>query len=251
MVKSNAFVTNHLDAPTELRRRQLHGVIDTIAAHYGHVESADPAQSSGGSGEDESPSVRRDRLVDLMERLCEMEKLDLGVARHVLRTCRRYRLRAIVPLLLEHFDSFAPVLNDVVAYLDHVSTRGFLEFNADRIHELCADSATAAIPFGRMWLAELVARSKPLLKQPRFRHWVYQSGEFTAAATAAIALRDVAWARSQRARIDELGPWDRRDLMRASIVLPRDERGPWLTALRKNPLPLLERCMISWAAGEP
>lgn len=251
LVRSNEFVTAHLDAPIQLRRRQLHGVIDTIAAHYAHLESPDADQQLSGSLEDESPRVRRNRLVDLMEGLCEMEKLDLGIARHVLRTCRRYRLRAIVPLLLEHFDSFAPVLNDVVVYLDRVSSRGFLEYNGDRIHELCADSATAALPFGRMWLAELVARSTPLLKQRRFRQWVYQSGEFTAAATASIALRDVAWVRAQRGRIDELGPWDRRDLIRASTILPRDERGPWLRALRENPLPLLERCMVSWAAGQP
>ncbi len=249
LMRSNEFLATHLDAPVAHRRRQLHNDINTITAHYAFLDSVEPHQPLRGPSDDDPPEARRQRLLDLMTGLCEMGELDLGVARHVLRTCRRYRLRAIVPLLLEHFNFFAPVLNDIVFYLDRVSNPSFWDFNADRLHEICVDSATTGLPFGRMWLAELVARAAPLLEQDRFRQWVYQSGEFAAAATAAMAFRDVAWVRAQQSRLDEFGPWDRRDLIRASAILPRDERGPWLDTLRQNPSSLLERCVVSWAAG--
>ena len=250
LTTAEKFLDSHLDAPTERRRRRLHGDIDVIVQPYAFLDAVEPKGHSGELRDKSLADERRNRLLILMNQVCDMEELDLGVARHVLRACRRHRLRAIIPLLLEHFDLFRPVLNDVVFYLDSVGNQSFLDRNADRLHEICVDSATTRIPFGRMWLAELVTRLKPLLEQDRFRRWVYESGEFTAAATAAMVLRDTTWVRAQKARLAELRQRDRRDLIRASAILPRDERLPWLRTVRQGSSSFLEECLVSWASGQ-
>lgn len=60
------------------------------------------------------------------------------------------------------------------------------------------------------------------------------SGDLRHQASAAIVTNDLPWLRGFRSNLDQLGDWDRRAVIGASRILGRDERGAFLTNVRKR-----------------
>ena len=50
--------------------------------------------------------------------------------------------------------------------------------------------------------------------------------------------------------MDDLSPIDRREVIKASVVLPRDERRPWLRNIEQSAYSKLELWIIKWAAAK-
>jgi hypothetical protein len=236
-----------LDEPEEVERRTIHRELSRIR-RLNRYEMDDPG------GEPDIPTDARQRveaLKALMDRVCALSALDLGLARHVLRRCRRYEIRAIVPQLLERLDHFVPVMNDVVLYLRAVANRGMIARNHEALLRALSSRAILDVEWARYWAAHLVVRTWPLLSRPEFQRYVAAHGDLESQAFAALQLRNVAWVRQQRARIDEIGGWPRRQVLRAGLALAADERRHWYRNLLANNRPGAERWLLPWLISQP
>jgi hypothetical protein len=79
---------------------------------------------------------------------------------------------------------------------------------------------------------------------------VMHSPSLAARAQGARTRRDIAWVRSQKADLGNLGAADRRQIMRASLLLARAERVPWLRSLLRNECAIVDRIVIEWLIGQ-
>ncbi len=147
ILDSNQFLLNDLDNPDEVQRRELHKKMEGIGSPYDNFPSQDDSAET-----DLTAKNRIDIIRTMMDEICERNLLDLGLARHVLRLCKRYRIRAIIPKLLDHLEFFAPVMPDVALYLSSISNPRFIERIAARMEKACTDSSSVKLPFVRMWL---------------------------------------------------------------------------------------------------
>jgi hypothetical protein len=230
-----------LDDPNEVERREIHAALGIIDGVNGYDFEDDQPD-----GLPVNVQQRAEILRTLMQRVCDIEPIDLALARRVLRRSRRYKIRAILPQLLDHFDHFAPVMNDVVLYLAEVLTTVAVDRYEDRIEQVLSSSETLDSLWVRYWAAHLILRSTPLLGRARFQLWLARYGDLEHQAHSALLRRDVAWVREHRGHIDQIGRWQRRQIMRAGLALAFDERRHWYRNLEANNPPAMERCLLSW-----
>lgn len=246
---SLTFTAGVLEDPEVLERDRIHRILDErIVPIEGYAFlGADEAERTIANADVEA---RSEVLRDLMGQVCDMSVLDLGLARHVLRSCRKLRLRAIVPQLLEHFDFFSPVINDVVLYLRAVTNREFLRRQADRFEEIARTSQTLDIPLVASWFFDYIIGQSYLIQQRRFQEAIQRRAPFQARAAMARETRNVAWVRQYRDRLDELGAWDRRQVIRSAGILARDERRAWLGNVAANSTNPVDRWVARWVAAQ-
>jgi hypothetical protein len=242
---ADVFLGQVLDEPEEVERREIHTALQNLRA----INAYEP--QDGGTTEGGDAQHRVEALLSLMDRVCDLTPLDLGLARHVLRRCRRSRIRAILPQLLDHFDHFIPVMNDVVLYLREVCNRATVERNHAAILRAISSPAVLDVEWAAYWTAHMVVRTTSLLSRPEFERYVAEHGDLENQAFAALQKRNVAWVRQQRARIDELGGWARRQVLRAGLALAADERRHWYRILLANNRPGAERWLLPWLISRP
>ena len=65
-------------------------------------------------------------------------------------------------------------------------------------------------------------------------------------ARAAITLNDIAWVRTHKGQIYNVGARARRSIINAARVLPSDERNPWLSLVAQNAALPLEKWLAAW-----
>lgn len=247
LLHSADFIAQVLDDPEDRERDEIHRALERVrrVVRYDFIGADEPTAAVT------NPDVqaRTAGLQDLMQRVCDIQPLDLGLARHVLRRCRKLRLRAIVPLLLEHFDLFAPVINDVVLYLDAVTNPAFIDRYSDRLISISRESNALSTALVATWWFDYIVKHEALVQQPTVQDIVRLRGVFQSQAGMAITTRNVAWVRTYRDRLDDLGPWDRRQVLLASVVLAADERRPWMDNVQQNSADPLEKWVARWAAS--
>lgn len=148
---------------------------------------------------------------------------DYGLIRHVLRQSARYRIRNIVPLVLDYFYRIRPITRESVLYLnavlnDKTVIRYKNKFGALYTHPL------VKLPYINLWISYL-------LQNVSFNAVGLPSNYdriLTIRQQSLIALRkkDTTWVRGLRDDIDKLGQWDKRAALYSTLILPYDEMIP-------------------------
>jgi len=249
IVEVEQFVRAYLDDPEELERREVHEALEAIGPldGYGSIDD-DPIRPNAGSAAPDLAS-RTAALIALMDRVCRIQPLDLGLARHIFRRARKYRLRAILPQLFDNFELFAPVMSDVVLYLRAITNSSFVERYRDRIHQIL-QSRAMRLHYVRTWISHWIVDEPLLMNEEALRTFVRGWGDDEMSARAAHKLNLVSWVRERKYKFDSLGPWARRQLIRASLALAKDERRHWCEQLERNPQDELERWVTRWIRSQ-
>ncbi|RPI06460.1 MAG: hypothetical protein EHM64_02955 [Ignavibacteriae bacterium] len=244
ILDSQIFLEKELDDPQEIQRRELHKKMEEIGSPYEYLSDQD---------ETKDPELTIEQQVEviksMMKTICDRSTLDLGLARHVLRVCKRYRIRAIVPILFEKFDFFAPVMPDLVLYLDSVTNPQFIDRIIPQLTSICESSPSFNIPFVKMWIAYYLAKNPRFFQNKYFSDLIHNSGDIASFALATINSHNSTWARELRHRFDAVGPYEKSHILRASIALSKDERKAFYNTVKTRELTFLERCVLEWAAS--
>ena len=243
IISSADFLSKYLQSPEEVEKTAFHKRIKDLAKadFYGMI----PSDSDSSAKEDKS-KARNEAFADMINQVCMKDKLDLGLARHILRKCRKYRIRSIIPTLFANFDFFAPVVNDVVLYLDRVVSGNYASQNQSMFIELLAKSETKHYDFVRFWLEYFFAQKYAHFSDYQIRSFVLNGNHISNQAIAAIRKRALHWVRDQRGRLDQMGRWDRRQVLQCSVIMPIDERIHWLERVERSTDDFLERMVIRW-----
>ncbi len=185
------------------------------------------------------------QLIAAIEKVINYEHLDLGLARSVIRTARRNSIPVIAKYLLESFDFFAPVVNDVALYLDKITDPNLAKELRPLVEKLLSSSALDS-QLVRFWIEWYVAQYPDFMKIAKIRQFVFGGENVENQARAAITTKNVAWVRDHKAGVYNLGGWARRAVLHASRVLPSDERNHWLKLFIGNSPVLLDRWVAKW-----
>ena len=180
-----------------------------------------------------------------IERVLAYEHLDLGLARSVIRTARRHKISAIAGHLLENFDFFVPVVNDVALYLHEVTDEEIATVLLPHLEGI-VDSTALDSQLVRFWMEWYVAQHATYMGTPTLHRLVFGGPNIENQALAAIATKNIAWVRSHKAGVYNLGGWARRAILNASRVLPSDEREHWLKLFINNSPVVLDRWVAKW-----
>ncbi|WP_130905423.1 RNA-directed DNA polymerase [Pseudomonas sp. Sample_22] len=194
---------------------------------------------------DDEDAIREARLKAAIEKVISYEYLDLGLARSVIRTARRHACPNIAENIFSHFDFFAPVVNDVALYLHEVTSDDFAKNNVSIIEEIITTPAFDS-QICRFWMEWYISQSPILLKSHKLHSFVFNGPNIENQALAAITTKNVAWVRSHKATVYNLGGRARRAVLNASRVLPSDERTHWLKLFIGNSPVLLDRLVAQW-----
>lgn len=240
IIPTTEFCERYLNSPEEVEKTEIHDAlnkINSIVDAYGGPFEEEPA----GEGE-----VRPSVLTELMERVLSSENLDLGLARHILRRCRRYKIRAIANQVLDNFDFLLPVISDVILYLSKVANKNFVEINKEKLITLFKNVMTSEAPFIKEWIEYYIANDSKLIEVQEIRELALSTASIRNQATIARNRNMAHWVRGQRANMSHLSPWDRRSLIYSGLTLSKAELTGWLNSVEKNSSNFTERMTIKW-----
>jgi hypothetical protein len=154
--------------------------------------------------------------------------VDYALVRHVLRRAARYRIRRMVPLVLDSFERLLPVIRETVVYLNAVINKDSVTMCRAKFESILS-GYWMRLPFVNLWISYLLQNQSFVGSDLPSSYSVIRSTR----DKALIALRngDTTWIRGFRDGIDALGPWDKRAVLYCSRALPFDEMTPWVEAV--------------------
>jgi hypothetical protein len=244
IISSEQFKAEYLESPEVVETQALHRHMTEFWSAVSDYEF-DPENVNVPDPNDKE--VKAATLRQMMTELCSRARLDLGLARRILRKSRKYRLRAILPQLLDNFDFFAAAVTDVVLYLDKITTPAVAQKMKPQFLALLSTRA-ASYEHVRYWLEYFFALKYKLFRSPELDQFLSQ-GSVSNQALAALRSRGLPWIREQKKSVDALGRLDRREVIHASGILPPTERGKWLERLDRSSTDFLEKMTIRWVSG--
>ena len=139
------------------------------------------------------------------------------------------------------------MVNDVVLYLNEVTDHE-LALSLRPYLEAAICSTAMDCQLVRFWMENYIARYPEYMASPILSSFVYGGPNIDNHALAAITTKDVAWVRTYKTSIYNLGGWARRAVLNASRVLPSDERKHWLKLFSSNSPLVLDRWVAAWVA---
>lgn len=240
------FVDNYLESPENIEKSHIHQMLAEIMEPQGAYQAYEEEPVLPSETE-----VRPTVMLSMCQKLLALEKLDLGVARHILRQCRKYRIRSVSRLIIENFEYFCPVINDVVLYLDKVTTPRFIELNVSKFENLIMDNSYAQLPFVRLWLAEYFRRNINFLMSNIIADYVAGSLHHEAYADHIIESSNLSEFRHVKASLNEVSDRKRRAIFKASLVAAKDDRNAWLNSIsRRYSSNIIDVSVIKWVKAK-
>ena len=239
--QSQDFRAEILDSPEEQEKSNIHEVLQAVNSPSDAYETFVEEQQAG------KREVRSSVLNAMLDNLLAMDSLDLGIARHILRRSRRYRIRSIAVSVIDNIDFLSPVISDVVLYLDKVTNARFVEDNTAKFIEILNSSNTSSLPFVHFWLSEYFHKNPDYFRSDEIKIYVKASSNYESVANLAIDTRDLAWFRQNKYKVGTLNPWEKRALYKSALSVSNDECNSWLGALeRRVGNNILDRSVIRW-----
>lgn len=112
------------------------------------------------------------------------------------------------------------------------------------------DDELGSLKFIRYWADWLASQDETLLNASGASSQIRANGSLRHQASVAVVTNDLSWVRGFRSNLDQLGDWDRRAVIGASRILSRDERGPFLSNVRKRfSGHIVDKLLLDYVAG--
>lgn len=133
------------------------------------------------------------------------------------------KIHEVIDTLLDHFEYFLPIANNVVLYLNDVTDAKTLPLLTKFFSGL-AKSTLIVNDLARLWIEWYLTNHREFLEDPEIRGFLYASPNLITQARAAVLENNLSWIRRNKSSFLASGPWERRAILFASQILPTDER---------------------------
>jgi hypothetical protein len=184
-------------------------------------------------------------LKSITEQLLKRDSLDLGLARALIRRAKANRIAFVAEIIFENFEFFSPVINDVVLYFKVLSKDAWIKERKTDFVSILENPAMGQ-SIVRYWMEWFFAGNHILVKNPKIKKHLYQSEFIENQGLAAITSKNVAWVREYKNKVFYVGEKGKRAILRATKILPSDERDNWLKNINKSATEELDRWLIKW-----
>lgn len=154
--------------------------------------------------------------------------MDYILLRHVLRQAARYRIRSIIPLVLDNFYGIIPVIREAVIYLNAVINERVIQENQAKFEQIFSHFYMT-LPFINLWVSYLLQNdSFNAINLPANYARIISTRD---QALIALRRKDTTWVRGYREKIDLLGFWDKRAALYSASLLPASEMLPLIKSI--------------------
>ncbi|MDR4651167.1 MAG: RNA-directed DNA polymerase [Nitrosomonas sp.] len=181
----------------------------------------------------------------LAEKVLERKVLDLGLSRALIRKAKAFKLPDLAELIFKNFEFFIPIINDVCLYLSAVTNANFVATWKDELISLTESSAMER-ELVRIWFEWYLSSNSELLKIPKLKAFIFTGPNIVSQSQAAIVSKNLAWVRDKKADLYTVGAWERRAILRATQILPSDEREHWLKLTETTSPIIIDRWVAKW-----
>lgn len=148
-----------------------------------------------------------------------------GILRHLLKKAAKYRIRGLLDLVLDNFDSLIPLIREMIVYIVKViNSTSVIEYQ-NKFREIL-ESPFLDLPFINMWVFTLF--QNPLFNEIEISRNYSKISRNRERAQIAKRFGDSTWIKEFKNGIDVVGNWDRRAIIYSSIILSEDELKHWL-----------------------
>lgn len=172
--------------------------------------------------------ILSDTYNDLFLQALNLKPIDYALIRRILRAAKKYRIRVLVPLILDNFNKVLPVLREIVIYLMHVINADCVKQYKTKFEKLF-NNYYLKLPFVNLWLAHLFTNKA--FNEVNVPNAFDRIISIRNKALIALRCKDVTWLKEYRDTIDVLGGWDRNAILYSSKILPCDEMRAWVNAV--------------------
>lgn len=238
VMDAKTYVEEHLHNTYAEEKIELLATLEVVNPYTNEIEEVEVEI-------DDDEEIQKVQLQAAIEKVLAYGHLDLGLARSVIRTARRNNISAIAGHLLNEFDFFVPVVNDVVLYLHEVTDEEIAKELLPQL-EAIVDSTALDSQLVRFWIEWYISQYPIYMASTKLRGLVFGGPNVENQALAAIAMKNIAWVRDHKAGVYNLGGWARRSILNASRILPSDERQHWLKLFIHNSPVILDRWVAKW-----
>lgn len=152
--------------------------------------------------------------------------LNTSLIRHILRRATHYRIRVLIPIVLDNFEKLIPLIREMVIYLRKTMNAKSIETFSEKFNRL-TDSPFYKLPFVNLWLAFLFEHN--LFEQIGLPNSYSEIISKRSQALIALRKQDRTWVKDFRDALETLGPWDKRAVIFSSTLLSHDEMVHWLS----------------------
>ena len=220
-IKSSEKFAEQLEHPYEIEKIQVFEEIEVLNPYT--QETIDVLEF-----EDEE-KTRLMVIATIVEALKKLTKqpLDLGFSRALVRQAKIMKIHDVIDTLLDHFEFFLPIANNVILYLNDVTDAGTLPRLTAFFSKL-TKSELVTNDLARLWIEWYLTNHREFLEDPEIRAFLYGSPNIITQARAAVLENNLSWIRKNKSSFLASGPWERRAILLASQILPTDERNAWV-----------------------
>lgn len=175
--------------------------------------------------DDEKIKLLSDSYTDIFNKSISVP-IDFILIRHVLRKSKKYRIRSLVPMVLDNFEKMLPVIREVIIYLNAVINDEIVSRHKSKFGNILLGHYMK-LPFVNLWISYLLQNRHLSTINLSKNYGKVQS--IRDRALIARTRQDTTWIRDFRDNIHVLGPWDKRAVLYSSSILPSDEMKPWIS----------------------
>jgi len=233
------FIERELRDPEEEEERgefrRLSELIDELLESVGYDAFIESDSFDDLIDDDTKKKAIRDNIAELFEACVKMDKLHLGIARHLLRRASHLRTNVLNRIAIGNLRALVPVLRDVANYLK--ATSKVTVTKKKKIIRFFETDALGSLAFGRMWGIEIIRSIDGLADSQTAMRLAESSPKDIASRLEALVaerFQIVDWVRERKENWSTFGSWERRAVIFSASALPRDERNSWLGMIEEG-----------------
>ena len=238
IIETEKYINEILHNHYELERVEIFHTLEIFNPYSGESEEVEVPI------EDEE-EIAGEQISLLAEKVLERKVLDLGLSRALIRKAKTYKVPDLAEVVFENFEFFIPVINDVCLYLNAVTDEDFVAEWKDDLISL-SESSLMERDLTRLWFEWYISNSKKLLSTPQLKKFIFSGPNIVSQSQAAIISKNLAWVRDKKADLYTVGAWERRAILRATQILPSDEREHWLKLTETTSPIMIDRWVAKW-----
>ncbi len=223
IVSVNNFESNYLKEDEKIEAESIREKLaETEKGGYSEPEKITPFEKLEA---EKKLKIRAEVYQDLFKMLLTLDKIELGLMRHVLRQAGIYKIRNIIPLIFKHFNKLLPVLREIVVYFDRVLNVKTVVNYKNKFEELL-NNEYLELPYVNIWIFTLFQNDFFNAVQIKIDYTKIQ--RIREKALIARRENNTVWIKEIKNGVDTLGPWDKRAVLYSSIIISKDELVHWL-----------------------
>lgn len=224
ITKTSDFLENYLNDEERVEKAAIHEKLKELHEE-GDYPSRHEIEDIADLESDSQFEIRSSTYNEVLKIALKLEKIDFGIMRHILRRAGAYRIRSILPLIMDNFEKLLPVIREVVIYLEKTLNERSLIKYKDQFNTIL-NAGYTQLPFINIWIYTLF--QNPIFNSETFDFDYNNIIRIREQALVALRLKDTTWIKDHKDGLDVLGPWDKRAILYAAQILAQDELKHWV-----------------------